>query len=110
MTSATLTMYKLEREMLAELAERKKEILADKYPEDIIVEIADSYVPIYHSCLAELLADRPSLGDGPDESGLVQENPTVWNILAAAVYERLVNEAQQWLCDAQEAAEAAKAV
>lgn len=98
------TMLKLEKEMLADLASNKGDIVSARYPEDVITEIADSHVPIYHSQLAELLADCPSLGDGPDDPGLLPHGDelTVWRILQVAIYERLNALAFEWWHDVQD--------
>lgn len=95
------TMHTLRKNMIEQLNDERADILADRYPEDRITEIIDGFIPVYHSHLAELLADSPSLGDGPDDSGLLPDRPTVWNIITAAVYEDLSAEAFQWLNTAQ---------
>ena len=96
------TMWQLERDMIADLNDNKAEILAEQYPEDRITEMVDGWIPVYNYQLAELLADCPSLGNGPYDSGLVKENPSVWDILTAAVYEKLSNAAYEWLHEAQQ--------
>jgi hypothetical protein len=96
------TMWQLERDLIAELNDNKAEILAEQYPEDRIAEMVDGWIPVYNYQLAELLADCPSLGDGPDDYGLCGDNPTVWQIITAAIYEKLSNAAHEWLYEAQQ--------
>ncbi len=61
-------------------------------PFDIISEIADSSVPVYDSDLLELAADDPSLVHEEPEIIAYDGTPTVINILAGAVYQRIVRE------------------
>ena len=96
------TVHQLIKNMLEHLETDKAEILESHYPEDTLHEIVDGWIPVYHSQLSELLASKPSLGNGPSDYGLVKENPTVWDILTAAVYEMLSEEAQEWFSQAQE--------
>ena len=103
-----LTLHQLIKNMLEHLETDKAEILESDYPEGMLHEIVDGWIPVYYSQLSELLASKPSLGDGPSDYGLVKENPTVWDILTAAVYEALLEEAQEWLSQAQEEVEEAK--
>lgn len=103
-----LTLHQLIKNMLEHLETDKAEILESNYPEDTLHEIVDGWIPVYYSQLSELLASKPSLGDGPSDCGLVKENPTVWDILTAAVYEALLEEAQEWLSQAQEEVEESK--
>jgi hypothetical protein len=100
-----LTMHQIIKNMLEHLEIDKAEILESNYPEDTLNEIVDGWIPVYHSQLADLLASKPSLGDGPSDSGIVKENPTVWDILSAAVYEALSEEANEWFSQAQTDAE-----
>jgi len=100
-------MHQLIQNMIADLNDHKTEILDHQYPDDQVNEFVDSWTPIYYHHLAQLLADDPSLGHGPDDSGLVKENPTVWDILTVAVYEKLSAAAYEWLYDAQNEREAA---
>jgi hypothetical protein len=48
-----------------------------------------------------MLAEDNSLAE-VDDAGLLPDNPSVWNIIGTAVYERLTAEAHQWLYDEQE--------
>jgi len=94
------TMYHLKDNMLAHLERDKAKILEARYPDDMLHEIVDLWMPGYHFELTELLASKPSLGDGPSDYGLVKQEPTVWDILTAAVYEDLMQAASDWLSDA----------
>ena len=96
-----LTMHTLRMELRADLEADKANILGATYPDDELHEYVDARIPIYHGRLVELLYSDIKLGYGPDDSGLVKEAPTVWDILTASVYERLSAEAAEWLEEAR---------
>jgi len=84
-----------------ELEERWKD---EKYPSDLVHEIADSLVPVYYSDLLEiaqrdiwLATTEPELGPAFDG----EATPT--NIIAANIYEYLSNELSVYLNELQEA-------
>ena len=107
-----LTMHTLRMQLRGDLDADKADILGATYPDDELHEYVDARIPIYHGRLVELLYSDVRLGYGPDDSGLLKEAPTVWDILTAAVYERLSAEAAEWLEEAkaeQEALEEARA-
>lgn len=54
-------------------------------------EIIDNNLPIYYSDMAKLLAENTRFAD-VDDSGLLPENPTVWDIITISVYEWLSSE------------------
>lgn len=91
------TMLQITNNMLAELHDECADILAQKYPEDVLNEYVDRAVPVYHSQLLSLLNDQPNLAYGPNDSGLLCANPSVWGIISAAVYEQLHDYATSWL-------------
>lgn len=71
-----------------------KDFSRDEILEDIIdsdSEIIDSCLPVYYGDMAALLAEDIKFGSVDDE-GLLPENPTVWNIITASVYEWLSSE------------------
>jgi hypothetical protein len=96
-----MLLSKLIEDMLNELEENKEAILSSKYPEDMIFEMVDGWIPVYYYDLSQLLAEDNSLAE-VDDAGLLPDNPSVWNIIGTAVYERLTAEAHQWLYDEQE--------
>jgi len=72
------------------------------YPEDLVFEIADSHVPVYHHQLCQLAAEdfdlmltEPELGPAFDGT------PTPINIIAANVYERISAALHEELYDLQ---------
>ena len=97
MTDKT-TMYQLEKDLIEELNENKKEILEHEYPSDLITEYADGYVPIYNGDLIDVLGSDHTLSE-VDDPGLLNQNPNVHDIIRTAVYERLISTAYQWLND-----------
>ena len=96
-----LTMHTLRMQLRGDLEADKANILGATYPDDELHGYVDARIPIYHGRLVELLYSDVRLGYGPDDSGLVKEAPTVWDILTAAVYERLSAEAAEWLEEAR---------
>ena len=95
MTNKT-RMYELEKNLIDELNDNKKEILENEYPSDLITEYADGWIPVYNSDLIKALSDDPSLANVYDE-GLLPENPDVHSIIKTAIYERLIGVAYEWL-------------
>jgi len=96
MTQEKTTIYQLEKNLIDELNDNKKEILENEYPSDLITEYADGWIPVYNSDLIEALSHDPSLAYLDDE-GLLPENPNVHDIIRTAIYERLISVAYKWL-------------
>tara|TARA_B100001094_G_scaffold286520_1_gene301401 strand:- start:249 stop:563 length:315 start_codon:yes stop_codon:yes gene_type:complete len=97
MTDKT-TIHQLEKDLIDELNDNKKEILEREYPSDLITEYADGYVPIYNYDLIEALSSDHTLAN-VDDTGLLPQNPSVHDIIRMAIYERLINVAYTWLND-----------
>ena len=89
-------MYTLEQDLISALECEKDDILSADYPEDRITEMADGYVPVYYSELAQLLAGNIGLAQ-PDDLGLIEGVTDVWKIIQASIYERLSAVAFEWL-------------
>jgi len=100
MTDKT-TMHQLEKDLVDELNDNKKEILEREYPSDLITEYADGWIPIYNGDLIEVLSSDHSLSNVND-TGLLPENPSVHDIIRTAIYERLIGVAYEWLNDNEE--------
>ena len=99
------TWYELKNNLKEELENLKEEILNEEYPEDRMHEITDSWIPIYNSDLAKLLADNPELGIIED-SGLIDlENINIFKIIQVSIYESLSQIAYEWLEEARSEAE-----
>jgi len=98
MKNKKTTMQELEKNLIDELNDNKKEILENEYPSDLITEYADGWIPIYNGDLIEALSSDPSLAYVYDE-GLLPENPDVHSIIKTAIYERLISLAHEWLRD-----------
>jgi len=96
MTQQKLTMYQLEKDLIEELNDNKKEILEHEHPGDLITEYADGYVPIYNSDLIDVLGSDHTLTK-VDDYGLLPKNPNVHDILRTAINERLISVAYEWL-------------
>ena len=95
MSNSELTLYDLVRDAKEELiAEGTKAgfTTVDEWS-DLLHEIADSYVPVYHSTLLDLAAKHNDLGtDIPEIGPAFDGSPTPTNIIAANVYEHLIME------------------
>lgn len=77
------------------------EILNDRYYQDRLAEIVDSAVPVYYGELIDVLADNHNLAS-VDDTGLLPDNPTVYDIISTAIYEQLsmvANETYDEECD-----------
>jgi len=100
MTDKT-TMHQLEKDLVDELNDNKKEILEHEYPSDLIMEYADSYVPIYNGDLIDVLGSDHTLAE-VDDYGLLPQNPSVHDIIRSAIYEKLIVAAYTWLGNNEE--------
>ena len=86
----------------------RDEILGASEPQDELHGYVDSEIPVYNSDLAMMLADDSGLGF-PDDPGCANEDEGIFGIIKWSIYERLIDNAQGWLEDAQaEAAELAE--
>ena len=106
MTKEKTTMYQLENNLIDELNDNKKEILESQYPDDLIMEYAESWIPIYNSDLIEALSEDHSLAY-VDDSGILGENPDVHQIIRCSIYEKLMSVASNWLYENQKEKEVA---
>tara|TARA_S200002703_G_C3652458_1_gene200306 strand:- start:33 stop:347 length:315 start_codon:yes stop_codon:yes gene_type:complete len=97
MTNKT-TMHQLEIDLIDELKNNKKEILEHEYPSDLIMAYADSYIPIYNGDLIDVLGSDHTLAE-VDDYGLLPQNPSVHDIIRAAIHEKLIVVAYTWLSD-----------
>ena len=91
-----LTMYQLEKDFLEELENNKNEILEAKYPEDLLGERADSWVPVYNYDRLQLACDDLWLGY-PSEGYVTKDCENAYDIIAVNIYERLVIIGYDWL-------------
>jgi len=83
-----MSIYELEQAVKAEVLERADELKESCYPSDLLSELADSFIPVYYQELAACLADDPSLAY-VDDPGLTDPSNAVYQIIQAAIYERL---------------------
>jgi len=87
------TIEQIKTDALEELEERFKAEPDMPYPEDMLAEIADSSVPIYHYQLAEVAQSSMDVLLHENELGPAFDGtPTVVNLIATAIYE-IVQEA-----------------
>ena len=67
--------------------------------QDSSSEMIGGELPIYYPDMAKLLAENTRFADVED-SGILPENPTVWDIITTSVYEWLSSEFFELACDA----------
>ena len=89
------SIYALVESLHRSLDEERQELLDDVYADDRLPEIVDGTVPVYYGELAECLQSDHALAYVDDE-GLIDDF-SVWRIIQVAIYERLMQEAQEWL-------------
>lgn len=88
--SEQTTLRDLEQSVKAEIRKRAKELLEDRYPEDTVAEIVDSWVPIYTFDLLQVAAENLTMAVLEPELGPAFDGtPTPVNIIAANIYEAL---------------------
>ena len=87
-------IYTLEQKLIEELNHNKEDILELKYPEDLVVEYADSWVPVYNYDLLEVAQSDLTLGYTHD-SDLGEGD--VYQQLTWSICERLTNVGLRWL-------------
>jgi hypothetical protein len=82
-------MSELKSQLIDELVERWGEISEHKYPEDLIDELVDSYVPIYNWELLEYAQDDIDLAICVPEALAFDGSNNAINIIAGNIYECL---------------------
>ena len=90
-------IYTLKQNLIEELNDNKTDILEDSYSEDVVLEYADSWVPIYNHDLLRVAQSDLSLGYEAD----MQEGD-IYQQLTWSIYARLRIIATEWLEQAQE--------
>ena len=90
-----ITMHQLEKDLIDELNDNKKEILDN---ENLLHEYVDSNVPVYNYNRLQLACDDLWLGY-PSESGISEGCNNAYDIIAHNIYEKLMEKAQSWLND-----------
>lgn len=94
------TLYDIRKSAIEEL----EDLIENQDPDESIHEIADSSVPVYTGDLMQLAADNIDLATNTPELGPAFDgSPTPVNIVAANVYEYIVQELHDALHELQEA-------
>jgi hypothetical protein len=96
-----VTINELEKSLHEEIMGNAEDILKETFPEDRIIEIADSYIPVYNHELIECLIDDKELAYVEDRS-LLGPWPSVWDVLQTSIYERLLTAAYEALEEIQQ--------
>lgn len=98
------SMRELEQSLRDEMKERADEIRDETYPEDMVSEMADGWVPIYTYDIMQYAADDIDLAVVVPEIGpAFNGEPSAVNIIAANIYERLQRVAFEEWQDIEEA-------
>jgi len=92
------SIYTLEQNLIEELNDNKQEILESKYPEDLINEYADSWVPIYYTDILAVAHSDFHIVHEADED---ETGGNIFNKISLAIYYRLTDVGNQWLQDNQ---------
>ena len=97
MTTTVTTLRTLTRDLIASLNADKDTIFSEGYTiDDVAHDYVDSIIPVYNWELAECLADNPTLAQVAEPS-MLPENPSVWQIISTALYEELMDVADEWI-------------
>lgn len=97
------SIYALVESLHSILDDERQELLDDTiyalFGEDRLHEIVDGTVPVYYGQLAECLQSDHTLAYVEEFSPLdvTADDFSVWKIIQVAIYERLMQEAQEWL-------------
>jgi hypothetical protein len=89
-----MNIQELEQAVKTEVNERAQELKESGYSNDLLFELADSYVPLYNQELAEYLAHDPSLAYVDDE-GLVDLSKGIFQFIQVSILERLIKTAHE---------------
>jgi hypothetical protein len=87
-------IYTLEQNLIEELNDNKEEILEATYPEDLVNDYANSWVPIYNYDLLSVAQSDLTLGY-THESDIGEGD--VYQQLTWSIHERLMSVGYQWL-------------
>ena len=87
----------LKKMFIDNLNDYKDDILASKYPEDILHETADSHIPVYTSDLLEVALDDLTLAAREPEILAFDGQATAVNAIAGNLYDDLLELGYQWL-------------
>jgi len=89
----------LEKNLIEELNDNKEEILNSSYPEDLINDYADSWIPIYNWDVLETAQSDVYLLSEADED---ETGGSIVQKLQYAIYSRLLEAGCKWLQDNQD--------
>jgi len=92
-------IYTLEQNLIEELNNNKEEILNSSYPEDLINDYADSWIPIYNWDVLETAQSDLYLLNEADED---ETGGSIIQKIQTAIYYRLTDAGNKWLQDNQD--------
>ena len=88
-------IYTLEQNLIEELNDNKEEILESTYPEDLVNEYAESWIPVYNYDLLKVAQSDLTLGYIHDSDQ--GEADDIYQMLTWSIYERLISVGHRWL-------------
>jgi DNA-binding PadR family transcriptional regulator len=92
-------IYTLEQNLIEELNDNKEEILNSSYPEDLINDYADGWIPIYNWDVLETAQSDLYLLNEADED---ETGGSIIQKIQTAIYYRLTDAGNKWLQDNQD--------
>lgn len=99
MEEEKMTLRQLEKDLLDELDDCKDAILDNKYPEDMLHEMIDGWVPIYNSDIVDVGNSDIWLTTTEPEIYAFSGEKTAVNAIAGNIYQHLSEIAYKWLED-----------
>jgi len=95
-----MEIHEVITDLIRDLDDREEEfreahLTTQDHLDDLLCEAVDSAVPIYYYDLANVLASDCNLAY-IDDPGLLGEDPSVYDMIKVAIYERLTGEASDW--------------
>jgi|GEM_PF-6409018 len=81
--------YELIESLTEEIINRKEEFLQHDYPNDLLHELVDSFIPIYYSDILNLAKDNMAICY-PEDEGLYTNDINIFTRLQIGTYEQLM--------------------
>ena len=101
MTQQKLTMYQLEKNLIDELNQDKKEILKDPQPKELMYGYINSHSPLLNIEKLQLACEDLELGY-PSEDGLSAGSTNAYEIIDENIYQKLEKVFLDWLKSAKQ--------
>tara|TARA_R100000353_G_scaffold12135_2_gene12615 strand:+ start:3928 stop:4332 length:405 start_codon:yes stop_codon:yes gene_type:complete len=95
------SLYHITQDLIAELEDKKEEILEHAYPQDLVSEYVDSNISVYTYDQIMIFANNNELWHRTDEFGADDINQQI----VGAIYSYLTEQADAWLFEQEQAKE-----